>query len=298
MLLNAAREVKEEIRAMLPSYALRSGAPVAVGFSPGPDAGDYKVAIRPRRSDDLTNSALRYLDRATGGDVDIRVTGAIRPCRALAMGISTAHVRGAIGTLGFFARRTADGRVGFVSNNHVIAAEDEGVDGDDVVVVENGAGPRVVGKLSGDYPRLRSGSTTVDCAFAQLIDGIDFDATLGGGEILASNPVDAAGHLAVRKVGRSSGRTEGKVSAFALTDVVVDYSFGSVLFHEQIEIESLTTEPFSLPGDSGSLIFTVDRQPLALLHAGSAIGGVTNAGLTYANPLSAVFEALGVTLLT
>ena len=297
MFLNAAREIKEEIRAMLPSFALRSGMPVAVGFSPGADAADYKVAIRARRSDDLTKSALRYLEQATGGDVDIRVTGAIRPCRALAMGVSTAHVHGHIGTLGFFARRTADGRVGFVSNNHVIAAEDEGVDGDDVVVVENGTDLRVVGKLAGDYPRLRGGSTTVDCAFAQLIDGIDFDATLGG-EVLASKPVEATGNLVVRKVGRSSGRTEGRVSAFALTDVVVDYSFGSVLFHEQIEIESLTTEPFSLPGDSGSLIFTAERQPLALLHAGSAIGGVTNAGLTYANPLSAVFEALGVTLLT
>jgi hypothetical protein len=113
-----------------------------------------------------------------------------------------------------------------------------------------------------------------------------------------ATPAPPIGPVLVSKVGQTTGRTEGRMTAFTLTDVPVNYSFGSVQFRDQIEIESLTTTPFSRGGDSGSLIFTQDRQPLGLLFAGSIFGGKTDSGLTYANPIGAVFDALGITLVT
>jgi hypothetical protein len=48
--------------------------------------------------------------------------------------------------------------------------------------------------------------------------------------------------------------------------------------------------PFSMPGDSGSLIVTVaSKQPVALLFAGSS-----DNSMTFANPIQAVTEALGI----
>lgn len=302
MRLNTAHDLKGEILAALPSYLPRVRTPmpaVAVGIAPVPHGQDYHVAIRVQHETTLPRTARRYLEQVTSGEVDIRITGPVSARSAkLAIGVSTAHAQGQIGTLGYFARKD-DGRVGFVSNNHVIAAEDVGVDGDDVLHLNSAGSQRVVARLAGDYPRLRAGPQIVDCAFAQLIDNVDFDpSTIGSGALLSPDPVMPDGHDFVKKIGRTTGMTEGRITAFALNDVVVNYSFGPVRFHDQIEIESLNAHAFSAPGDSGSLIFTNDHHPVALLHAGSAIGGRSNMGLTYANPVTAVLHALGVTLIT
>lgn len=305
MELSAARELKEIISLRLPPYVtLRSdGRPaiVGVGVAPAERAGDFRIAVRARLEGDLTPGAIRFLKRATAREFDLRVTGPITPrSRPLIIGATTAHTRGCWGTVGFFARRNADGREGFVSNNHVIAREDDGVDGDDVIHPDGGGGrPDVVGRLSGDYPLLKGGPKRVDCAFARLVPGVDVErASLGRSEQLRSTAAPAVGPVVVGKVGQTTGRTDGRMSAFMLTDVQVDYSFGAVQFQDQIEIESLTTAPFSRGGDSGSLIFTRDHQPLGLLFAGSFLGGTTDSGLTYANPIGEVFEALGITLMT
>src|SRR5215212_9505207 len=238
MQLSAARDLKDEILTLLPSYVQRDDgtAPaIAVGIAPALRGGDYRVAVRPRDEAELPPAALRYLERTTVGELDVRVTGPITASRArLEIGMATAHARGRLGTLGCFARRNADGRVGFVSNNHVIAAEDAGVEGDDVLYVSGADGKQVVARLAGDYPRLKGGRQIVDCAFALLLDDVDFEpAMIGPGELLAPAPVAPTGHIEVRKVGRTTGRTAGRISAFTLTDVLVDYSFGPVLFHEQ-----------------------------------------------------------------
>jgi hypothetical protein len=303
MRLSAARDLKEEILAMLPSFVVRDDGEtpaIAVGVAPAMRTTDYRIAVRARYEHDLPPAATRYLQRATTGSLDLRVTGPITPAAGrVVVGASTAHARGRLGTLGCFARRNGDGRIGFISNNHVIAGEDSGVDGDDVLYIGQDGPERVIGRLAGDYPRLKNAGPTVDCAFAHLVQGVQFEpAILTDGEMLSAVPVAASGHLDVRKIGRSTGRTEGRISAFSMSDVCVDYSFGPVLFQDQIEIESLTSQPFIAPGDSGSLIFTIDRHPVGLVCAGSAIGGRTNAGLTYANSAGAVFASLDVTLLT
>jgi hypothetical protein len=303
MQLGDALDLTETIRASLLSFVPRDEEgmpPVAVGVAPAERRDGYRIAVRTTSRDALPPAAHRYLRRITGKELDVRVTGPILPSSAsLSIGMPAAHFRGRIGTLGCFARRNSDGHIGFVSNNHVIAAEDFGTDGDDIVRFGNEAPEQVIGRLAGDYPRLKNGSGLVDCAFARIVDDVKFEAgAIGPGELLRSTPASPTVSFNVRKVGRTTGRTEGRISAFKLTDVVVNYSIGKLVFREQIEIESTSSLAFSAPGDSGSLIFTPDGHPVGLLYAGSPIGGPGNTGLTYANPIAAVFDALNVRLVT
>ncbi len=62
------------------------------------------------------------------------------------------------------------------------------------------------------------------------------------------------------KIGRTTCYTRGVLRAVDLDRVPVNVpGEGILLFKNVIEIRSLTTDkPFSLPGDSGSLVFTED----------------------------------------
>ena len=70
----------------------------------------------------------------------------------------------------------------------------------------------------------------------------------------------------------------------------VSYSSGTARFVGQVVI--LGTGQFSRAGDSGSLIVTnnANKRPVGLLFAGSSNG------YTFANPIGAVLQALGVTI--
>jgi len=103
--------------------------------------------------------------------------------------------------------------------------------------------------------------------------------------------------VTVAKVGRTTGTTHGRVTAFELDHLIVGYDVGNIRFDDQIEIEAAGDEPFSDGGDSGSLIVDDQRCGVALLFAGSDQGGTNGRGLTYANPLRTVLNQLRVDLL-
>ena len=86
------------------------------------------------------------------------------------------------------------------------------------------------------------------------------------------------------------------MTAFELDNLVVEFDIGDLRIENQIEIEG-TNGPFSQGGDSGSLIVDDSRRAVALLFAGSDQGGSGGQGLTYANPLAAVLDALEMKLL-
>ena len=102
--------------------------------------------------------------------------------------------------------------------------------------------------------------------------------------------------LAAKKLGRTTGLTRGHVTAFELDNVIVGYDFGNARFDNQIEIEGAGSGPFSDGGDSGSLIVGSEKRGVALLFAGGDQGGTNGKGLTYANPLKVVLDALKVDL--
>ena len=105
--------------------------------------------------------------------------------------------------------------------------------------------------------------------------------------------IPATINLPVKKYGRTTGLTKGKIYAIDAT-VNVGYDSGVARFVDQIIIIPGT---FSAGGDSGSLIVADGKgknaannnRPVGLLFAGSSL-------YTVANPIDAVLSALGVTI--
>ena len=311
MELSSARGLKQELRLAYGPPDDRSEPGIAIGVAPGGKHGEYRVAVRVRSAASLPPELKEEITKKSNGEVDFRVTGPIeaRPATTpisrapLAIGSSIGHYRSTAGTLGFFARRAADGVSGIVSNNHVLAAEDLGAEGDEVLCpgpADRGRRPLdVIARLAGGYPRLKTKGQTADCAFARLAQGVRYDPlALGPRQRLSPIPASIEGQRAVEKIGRTTGHTHGKITAFDLEDIDVDYSFGATRFSGSIEVESVDASPFTRAGDSGSLVFNADRQPVGLVYACSVIGGTFDNGLTYLNPIDSVLSALGVTFLS
>jgi hypothetical protein len=312
MQLSSALELKNEIGALLDRELVLGDDPpkIAVGITAETDEGRHRIAVRARTKADLEHQIVAFIHARAAGEVDVRVTGPIEAgpatdaapaTKRLRIGASVAHYRGTAGTLGFFARRMRDGAIGIVSNNHVLAISDGAREGDEIVhpsPADSGRRPKdVIARLSGDYPRLQQEKVVIDSAFALLSDRAAFEANvLGPGERLAE-PAPLQREIEVAKIGRTTGRTSGRISAFALDNVAVDYAFGTLLFNGQLEIESHDATSFSRPGDSGSLIFSNSLHPVGLLFANCAIGGSNGSDLTYAHPIDAVLAVLGVTMM-
>ena len=285
---------------------------VSVGISlPEQSPRAFRVAIRARSHEDLelarSHGRLGVLERYPESALDIQITGPIVATpvggqastqKRLSIGASVGHYLCSAGSIGFFARRDADGAIGLVSNNHVLAACDEGEEYDDVLhpaPADNGRRESdVVGHLAGGYPRLDADAPTVDCAFARLRDGVQYDASTIGPDLrLQGGLVPLESQREVFKKGRSTGLTRGRITAFAIDHCDVQLDVGIVIFDQQIEIASTDAGPFSRPGDSGSLVVNPDGHAVGLLAAGTF-----DCRLHYANPIGEVLRSLAVTLLT
>lgn len=315
MNLASAYALQDELISFLrPQISKRGGASstVAIGLAPTLRVEEYAIAVRAQSEEDLPPDDLKTIREKAKGEVDLRYTGEIavrRPTpiagsRRVAIGASIGHYLCTAGTLGFFARRAADGVDGVVSNNHVIAAGDEGREGHAVLSPGPSDGGKpdedMIARLAGGYPRLRD-RDRIDCAFARLIDGVQSDP----GELpstpgwrLSEGTASKEEHD-VAKVGRTTGFTQGRISAFNLNIIRVRYGDEKLAFTKQIEIDGIDSDPFSQAGDSGSLLFSrLSFRPVGLIYACSPAGGKFGKGLTYAHPIDSVLAALGVTLLT
>ena len=100
----------------------------------------------------------------------------------------------------------------------------------------------------------------------------------------------------VPKVGRTTGQTKGRITAFDIDNVSLQYDMGILRFDNQFEIEGTGNEAFSDSGDSGSLIVDEQLRAIGLLFAGGDVGGSNGKGLTYANPIETVLDALKMDL--
>lgn len=311
MRIESAHDLKAEVLAGMLGSDSGQRVSLGVGIAPRGDR-EYKLAIRLMSPRDAATPVVREIVERAAHEADIKVLNRVQIAdpvsiaqfpRPLEIGASVSHYRATTGSLGFFARRLRDGVTGFVSCNHVIAGQDRGSEGDEILspgLADRGTRPRdVVGYLDGEYLRLRQSRVETDCAFAQLAGGVSYHPRrIGTSDILRAelaSPWEAA--TLVGKVGRTTGRTVGRVTAFELDNVEVQYAFGPVKLNGQIEIESTGDVPFCRPGDSGSLVFTEDLRPLGLVCASSAAGGAGNLGLAFAAPISTVLTSLGVEIL-
>lgn len=334
--IQSARALKAEIteRIVAPSmeasarqrYGVAAGslqrmtveAGIALGIAPGRGAGDYRLAVRLQRRALQADPGLRErIEETARREADIRYIGSVfkgtAPVRAavpwqqarqrpLLVGCSIGHFAVTAGTLGAFAADRETGAVMMVSNNHVIANEDQAAVGD--AILQPGAydGGRLaedrVGALARTVPLKADGGNLVDAAIAVIDADIGYEAaTLTGlGTLKGQRPDPVEPGDAVAKVGRTTAATHGVVTAIELDAVVVSYERGEMSFDRQIEIESTGATPFSGGGDSGSVIVDGNGLACALLFAGSDHGGAGGLGLTYANDLALALDALDVTL--
>lgn len=228
-------------------------------------------------------------------------------------GVSIGHHRITAGTLGVLARR--NGQSVILSNNHVLANANDAAIGDPILQPgpADGGRPedaiarlsefvpirfsdrsgRPIGEARGSIrvrllrfiglpPRRPTGGRTnlADAAIAVPIEpGLVAPGVLGIGPV--SGTVEADIGLRVRKSGRTTGVTEGRITGVDAV-VEVDYRGRTALFREQI-----VSDMVSQGGDSGSLVVDDRERAVGLLFA----GGLTT---TLINPISAVSELLGI----
>ena len=222
--------------------------------------------------------------------------------RPVPIGVSTGHPNITAGTIG---ARVIDGNgnVYALSNNHVYADQNYASIGDAVIqpgTFDGGSLPAdYIGTLS-DYQILdfNGGDNVIDAAIALSSTEDLGNATPSDGYgVPPTNTIDAAVGHKVKKYGRTTGLTSGRVDAINAT-LNVGYGTGVVArFVQQIII---TPGDFSAGGDSGSLILVTTVtgrgknksetvRAVGLLFAGSQF-------LTVANPITSVLNRFGVTI--
>jgi hypothetical protein len=234
-------------------------------------------------------------------------------------GVSVGHHLVTAGTFGCLVRRGDE--VFILSNNHVLAAVNDGRQGDPILQPASADGGTADDRIAtlADYVPLDFGAAEAECPVAQwsalLLNYVA--GALGSGHQLRAvkqtagvNRVDAAlarpispglvrkdilhvgapagvgtATLAtpVQKVGRTTGHTRGTITQVDAT-LRIDYDGPSALFTGQ-----LVASPMSQRGDSGSAVLDLDGNVVGLLFAGSDAA-------TVINPINEVFSALDVEL--
>jgi len=285
---------------------------LALGVAPA-KRGEFSLAVRIQQRAMEGSRQVELITRRARGEVDVRYVGravkrAKAPpwrrgrCRPLRIGCSVGHVNVTAGTLGAFVRGLGSGRECILSNNHVLANENRCRKGDAVLQpgrFDGGTAPADRVAVLGGFVRLYRGRrNVVDAAAAELLEGVtaDWAKLTGLGSLAGVGDVVADVGAEVAKIGRTTGLTRGRVTAFAMDNVVVDYDMGRLRFDDQIEIEGSGDGPFSDGGDSGALIVDGERRAVGLLFAGTDSGGADGKGLTYANPIHTVLSTMKVEL--
>ncbi len=239
-------------------------------------------------------------------------TERIRPAPG---GVSIAHERVTAGTLGVLATR--DGRAVILSNNHVLANENNALFGDPILqpgpadggraedaiahlddfvpiaFSERALGPlgRFLERLLGPLLSLfglglkrlpTDGANIVDAAVGlPIANDIVAPDILEIGRVIGSANAEVG--MRVRKSGRTTGLTRGRITALDAV-VEVDYGARTAVFRQQV-----VSDVLSRGGDSGSLVVTDDNRAVGLLFAGGAT-------TTLMNPIRDVLRALRLTL--
>jgi hypothetical protein len=171
------------------------------------------------------------------------------------------------------------GKLYILSNNHVLANENRLPLGDPIFqpgLLDGGnAATDQIAALSKFEPLDPAGHNEVDCAIAGVlnIDDVSPDVLFIGPP---KGVIEARNDMVVHKFGRTTDYTAGIITSIN-TDVSISYDTGSLYFSEQIIIRSLNAQPFSMSGDSGSMI--LERQTnkaTGLLVAGSPSHTIAN----------------------
>ncbi|MEZ5352254.1 MAG: hypothetical protein R2762_06420 [Bryobacteraceae bacterium] len=252
-------------RLMLPKEYL--GVPVDVIKISG---NDFRTGFGRRRKG---RAAIEFGPGASIGPAPPEVSGNVSPVLS--------------GTLGAFVKDT-EGTAYILSCNHVLSANGR-VNSESAVLSPAPVDVFDVGKTTEvakeiqHVPLETAGENEVDCAVAGLTGYRLADIE----EIPTKKPA-----LGDKVVQLGKQQTTGKIVDLQAT-LIVDYSFGSFRFKNQILIQSDPAGgPFALDGDSGALVVGKDDESaVGLLFAPAG-------DLAVACPIDRVLEKLKVQLLS
>ncbi len=212
-------------------------------------------------------------------------------------GVSVGHYRITAGTLGVVARRAGVRMI--LSNNHVLANANAAAIGDPILQpgpYDGGTDRDRIATLDAFVPIVFDGfldwllslfgiarpvRNVVDAALGKPLSDADVsDEILEIGTV--SGTVSGTIGMPVKKSGRTTGLTEGRITAVAATVRVFYGLTRTARFRDQLVASAL-----SQGGDSGSLIVDADDRAVGLLFAGSS-------NTTILNPIGEVERLLGV----
>lgn len=232
----------------------------------------------PKRLNDVTTDVVEAGELEALGQRLRVVRRPVDRWRPAPGGVSLGHADVSAGTLGCVVRRDSEPFI--LSNSHVLSNSGRGTEGDPILQPaheDGGQDPEDVIAHLAEFVPLRwrwrgilrvmrlllPRRNTVDCALARPVSHQDLR-----GDLSRIGPVEGvtAAFIGqdVRKSGRTTGLTRGKVTHLDAT-VTIRYGEGrEALFTNQI----LTTG-MSQGGDSGALVVDRARNAVGLLFAGS-----------------------------
>jgi hypothetical protein len=276
------------------------GLGVGMRFAADALTGDLavKVFVREKLPESELAKSARIPREVDGVPTDVEAIGEVLPFsyakrypRPVPCGVSCGHFKlPGSGTIGCVVELD-NGKVCILSNNHVLANENNAQVGDPIIQPGNaepvGAPDEKIGLLE-KFIALQATDNLVDAAVAWT--NLSRVSPKHVTYTLNPIPVAATTGLSVMKNGRTTQSTLGMVTDIGVVVRVGYTPFpAGAGFRNQIGVRGVAG-PFSKPGDSGSLIVTAGtKQPVALLFAGS-----TDNMVTFANPIQTVISELGI----
>lgn len=218
--------------------------------------------------------------------------------RPIKPGYSVGHADITCGTIGgFFIDKDGDHVI--LSNNHVLANENKANIGD-LIYQPGPSDAQFTAALLGfndapaklpyfanlkDFVQLTSDNNTQDSAIAKVhpsfIEAGMIDLVYPAVNRPLNGFATAQANMSVQKMGRTSGYTTGRIISDNAS-FTVSYDFGDATFDDCIVCSAM-----SKGGDSGSIIFDMDMNAVALLFAGSP-------KVTIASPILNVVKRYGL----
>jgi Peptidase family S64 len=275
---------------------------------------DFQLAIRVQGTTETSPLVNRIFDRARG-EAEVRWIGGVTSYQGsragwqknvsspLMIGCSVSGVHTPCGTLGCFVRQRNDpsGLPHVLSCSHIIAQLGMSKLGENIIQPASSdcglAGHRVVANLSGtSRPDISRTDNVVDAAFGVIESTLQIDPMFlwPGDKLVGMEKIDHnLLNQEVFKIGRSSDRTIGHISAINVANLKMSFGGTPYIFSSQFEVTS-DRGPFAIYGDSGSLVVSKTSYALGLIMGGGYHAGRST---VYANPLSEVMDGLGLNLI-
>ncbi|MTD94360.1 hypothetical protein GIW81_08435 [Hyphomicrobium sp. xq] len=307
---------------------------IAVGLSR--IKGGYRVEIRIHREGGAAESLTKALKAKHGSAINVAVIQRLeiapinairrllgqrqgRPPRAasgirpIELGLSIGHPDGGPGTLGAIVEVKGKGDA-ILSNAHVFAPSSEAKSKDPIYQPGREGRPLALRTRVGallDFTALsKTGANSVDAAVALIDEGIEHTRNVVPPYLscdCAGKPIRGVVSALslmegtkLAKLGRTTGYTEGALTAQSVDDVTILYhGVGNLRFDNVLEVTwPSLKKPFSEPGDSGALVFDPGTMKAVGLHfaGGVLLRDNKEVGVSYACDIRQVLDSLECTL--